>query len=176
VFPNPKNPSRYVVLNCGFTFSRADWQGSNARQYPHLPDFAVLKIDPEHYSDDHRGAAVLAGFFDESWRVPGARRAQGNPQSIRAAFIRAFDRPRVALTPQFARPETRGGLRYERLILASEAPLEGLDLAYGTIESAYRGAGAFDRLQLLLAPKRGHTVTATQRVAIPGWLEKWLKN
>lgn len=68
VFPNPEDPEHYVVVNCGFTFSRADWQGSNALQYPHLPDWAVLKYDAARYSDDHRANAVAAGFFDERWR------------------------------------------------------------------------------------------------------------
>jgi acetyl esterase/lipase len=69
VFPNPEDPEHYVVVNCGFTFSRVDWQGSNALQYPHLPDWAVLKFDPEHYSDDHRANALAAGFFDERWKI-----------------------------------------------------------------------------------------------------------
>jgi hypothetical protein len=71
VFPNPENPDRYVVLECGFTFSRADWQGSNARQYPHLPDYAVLRFDPDHFTDDRTRDTELAGFFDERWRVEG---------------------------------------------------------------------------------------------------------
>jgi hypothetical protein len=71
VFPNPENPERYVVLNVGFSFSRADWEGSNARQYPHLPDYAVVRFDPEKFSDDYRSATVLAGFFDEHWKIAG---------------------------------------------------------------------------------------------------------
>ncbi|MGV3720973.1 MAG: prolyl oligopeptidase family serine peptidase [Actinomycetota bacterium] len=69
VFPNPENPDRYVVIGCGFTFSRADWQGSNAFQYAHLPDYAVVRFDANRYSDDHRANAAVAGFFDEHWRV-----------------------------------------------------------------------------------------------------------
>jgi len=70
IFPNPENPERYVVINSGFTFSRADWHGSNARQYPHLPDYAIIRFDPDHFSDDRSQDVVAAGFFDESWRVP----------------------------------------------------------------------------------------------------------
>jgi len=69
IYPNPENPERYVVINCGFTFSRADWQGSNAQQYPHLPDYAVIRYDPEHFSDDRTKDVEAAGFFDERWRV-----------------------------------------------------------------------------------------------------------
>jgi poly(3-hydroxybutyrate) depolymerase len=72
VFPNPDNPSRYVVINCGFSFSRADWQGSNARQYPHLPDWAVVRFDADHFADDRAKDTVAAGFFDEQWKLPPA--------------------------------------------------------------------------------------------------------
>lgn len=68
VYPNPESPNHYVVIDCGLTWSRADWQGSNALQYSHLPDYAVIRIDPEHYNDDHRKNAELAGFFDERWK------------------------------------------------------------------------------------------------------------
>ncbi|MCW3095467.1 MAG: hypothetical protein JWL77_1085 [Chthonomonadaceae bacterium] len=70
IFPNPENPQRYVVLNIGFTFSRADMDGSNSQQYPHLPDFAVLKIAPDAYTDDRAKNTKLAGFFDENWQAP----------------------------------------------------------------------------------------------------------
>jgi hypothetical protein len=70
IFPNPDNLSRYVVINCGFSFSRADWQGSNARQYPHLPDWAVVRFDADHFSDDRTKDTVAAGFFNEQWKLP----------------------------------------------------------------------------------------------------------
>ncbi len=78
VFPNPESPGRYVVLNCGITFSRADWNGSNALQYPHLPDWAVVRYDAARFQDDRRRDTVAAGFFDERWRLlPGAAPAPG---------------------------------------------------------------------------------------------------
>lgn len=70
IFPNPENPQRYVVLNIGFTFSRADMDGSNSQQYPHLPDYAVLRIAPDAYTDDRSKNTELAGFFDENWQAP----------------------------------------------------------------------------------------------------------
>jgi len=68
IFPNPESPGHYVVLNSGMTFSRADQEGSNALQYPHIPDYAVIRIADDHFSDDRKKDVELAGFFDESWR------------------------------------------------------------------------------------------------------------
>ncbi|HLK56552.1 MAG TPA: hypothetical protein VKU00_08310 [Chthonomonadaceae bacterium] len=70
IFPNPESPAHYIVLNCGFTFSRADRDGSNAQQYPHLPDYAVIRFQRDHYTDDRTKDVELAGFFDENWRQP----------------------------------------------------------------------------------------------------------
>jgi hypothetical protein len=72
IFPNPDNASRYVVINCGFSFSRADWDGSNARQYPHLPDWAIVRFDADHFADDRTKDTIAAGFFDEQWTLPTA--------------------------------------------------------------------------------------------------------
>lgn len=68
VYPNPESPSHYVVIDCGLTWSRTDWNGSNALQYSHLPDYAIIRYDADHYNDDHRKNAELAGFFDERWK------------------------------------------------------------------------------------------------------------
>ncbi len=73
IFPNPDSPKHYIILNVGFTFSRADRDGSNSQQYPHLPDYAVLKITPDAYNDDRTKNTVLAGFFDEDWQIPMGR-------------------------------------------------------------------------------------------------------
>jgi len=69
IYPNPENPERYVVINSGFTFSRADWEGSNARQFPHLPDYAVIRYLPGRFADERWKDTVLAGFFDERWKL-----------------------------------------------------------------------------------------------------------
>ena len=42
IYPSPLNPGRYV-LNSGRTFHAADFQGTNARLYPRLGDYAILK-------------------------------------------------------------------------------------------------------------------------------------
>ena len=66
IYPNPLNPSRYVVLNSGFTFWR-EGAGTNARQTPQLPDYALLSIAN---GDGPASARVRhAGFFDEAWKV-----------------------------------------------------------------------------------------------------------
>lgn len=65
IYPNPLNPSRYVVINSGFTYREYDYL-NNARQVPKLPDWAVvdLSVPPDAISP---GKVVDAGFFDESW-------------------------------------------------------------------------------------------------------------
>jgi hypothetical protein len=60
IYPNPLNPKRYVVLNSGFTFREEDCRGSNARQTPKLPDWAVLKVGES-------SEVVVADFFGEKW-------------------------------------------------------------------------------------------------------------
>ncbi len=58
VAPNPKSPSRYVVINSGFTWSEYG-SGSNATHCPKLPDWATLSLLD--------GSVKDAGFFNESW-------------------------------------------------------------------------------------------------------------
>jgi hypothetical protein len=64
IFPNPRNPKRYVVVNSGHTFAR--WNGTNARQTPWLPDWAVRELNPSRIP---RGT-IAAGFFDDRWEMP----------------------------------------------------------------------------------------------------------
>ena len=67
IYPNPLAPSRYVVLNSGFTF-REDSDGTNSRQIPILPDWAVvdLSVPPDKHWP---GKVLRAGFFDEDWKL-----------------------------------------------------------------------------------------------------------
>lgn len=59
IYPNPLNPSRYVVYNSGFTWH--DYMsGSNAHHTPKLPDWATVRVAD--------GSVVAQGFFDESWK------------------------------------------------------------------------------------------------------------
>jgi hypothetical protein len=68
IYPNPLNPSRYVVLNSGFTFREYDYL-NNARQTPKLPDIAVVDVSVPPNSRTP-GRIAGAGFFDESWKLP----------------------------------------------------------------------------------------------------------
>jgi len=67
IYPNPLNTSKYIVLNSGFTFREADYL-SNARQTPKLPDYAIVDTTtPPDYR--YPGKIVIAGFFDENWKL-----------------------------------------------------------------------------------------------------------
>lgn len=62
ICPNPLSPAHYVVVNSGHTF--AAWNGTNARQTPWLPDWAVFSMN-----GDNAAAVTAAGFFDEEWKA-----------------------------------------------------------------------------------------------------------
>ena len=67
VYPNPRSPKRYMVVNSGFTFREYDYL-NNARQTPKLPDWAILDLSqPPNARTPGRIAA--AGFFDERWQL-----------------------------------------------------------------------------------------------------------
>lgn len=63
IYPHPynKHGSGYVVINSGHTFTEADLRGTNANLYPHLGDWAVIKIG-------EKPEVVAAGLFDEFWQ------------------------------------------------------------------------------------------------------------
>jgi hypothetical protein len=67
IFPNPLNPSRYVVLNSGFTFREYDYL-NNARQVAKLPDYAIIDIT-KPITSRAPGAIATAGFFNEQWEL-----------------------------------------------------------------------------------------------------------
>ena len=66
IFPNPLDPSHYVVLNSGIDF-RDHAYGTNALQIPKLPDYAIIDLR-EPPGPRWPGKIVDAGFFDESWK------------------------------------------------------------------------------------------------------------
>jgi hypothetical protein len=53
-------------------------------------------------------------------------------------------------------------------------PYGGAKIAIASAERAFHGAGAEDRLRVIVAPV-GHTVTAEQRAAALEWFLRWLK-
>lgn len=66
IYPNPLNPSRYVVLNSGHTF-REFALLNNSDQTPKLPDWALVDIAAP--ADAKWPGLILdAGFFDEHWK------------------------------------------------------------------------------------------------------------
>jgi pimeloyl-ACP methyl ester carboxylesterase len=63
IYPNPLNPSKYVVLNTGLTF---DDRGYNADYgTPMWGDYAIVKVKPDAAAPD----LVTGGLFDEHWQV-----------------------------------------------------------------------------------------------------------
>ena len=70
IHPNPESPSRYVVLNSGFTF-REFAHLNNARQIPKLPDWAIVNLDTPP-NPLWPGKIVAADFFDEAWQLKSA--------------------------------------------------------------------------------------------------------
>ena len=77
IYPNPLNPTKYVVLNSGFTFREYDYL-NNARQVPKLPDWAVVDITtarrtPAPRQDRARpGSSTSSGSFSRSGIVPAS--------------------------------------------------------------------------------------------------------
>jgi hypothetical protein len=69
VFPNPLNPSKYVVLNTGHSFHADAFEGTNALLFPRLGDIAVLKRS-EDGKGGFREETVWAGLFDMNWELP----------------------------------------------------------------------------------------------------------
>ncbi|HET6248324.1 MAG TPA: prolyl oligopeptidase family serine peptidase [Tepidisphaeraceae bacterium] len=69
IYPNPLNPTHYVVLNSGFTFREYDYE-NNARQTPKLPDWAIVDITIPPSAQSPGGIAD-AGFFGEKWELGG---------------------------------------------------------------------------------------------------------
>jgi predicted esterase len=68
IYPSPLQSGRYVVLNSGHTFHKADFQGTNARLFPRLGDYALIKPTPKQ-EDPLAFEVVTAGLFDDSWRI-----------------------------------------------------------------------------------------------------------
>ena len=71
VYPNPLNPTKYVVLNSGFTYREFAYL-NNARQVPMLPDWAVVDLRSPPTSQ-YPGKIVDADFFGERWQLRAPR-------------------------------------------------------------------------------------------------------
>jgi hypothetical protein len=64
IYPNPLNPSRYVVINSGLTADWEDWAGDFST--PQYGDFAILRVNEGKEIPD----VAYAGLFDEAWKLP----------------------------------------------------------------------------------------------------------
>ena len=71
VYPNPLNPSRYVVINSSFTYREYDYL-NNARQVAKLPDWAVVDLT-QPKTTRAPGGIPDAGFFDDAWQWSKAK-------------------------------------------------------------------------------------------------------
>ncbi len=71
IYPNPLNPTRYVVINSGFTYREYDYL-NNARQIAKLPDWAVVDLNTAP-DTQNPGKVEAAGFFNDAWRFSFAR-------------------------------------------------------------------------------------------------------
>ncbi len=73
IYPNPLNPSKYVVINCGFTFAQYS-SGTNSQQTPKLPDWAVVDMSVPSGERIGGKGIVDAAFFGEQWELTAARK------------------------------------------------------------------------------------------------------
>src|SRR5579871_6795526 len=62
IYPNPLNPSRYVVINTGLTIEDREYRGDYGM--PKMGDYAVLKVK----EGADVGDIAMAGLFDENWK------------------------------------------------------------------------------------------------------------
>lgn len=68
IYPNPLNPSRYVVINSGHTIHEKDFRASNAWLFPKLGDIAVVKFEKEAQAGFVE-STVWADLFDNEWTL-----------------------------------------------------------------------------------------------------------
>jgi len=63
IYPNPANPSKYVVLNTGLTIVDREYNGDYG--LPQWGDYAIVKVKEGSEVPD----LVVAGLFDENWQL-----------------------------------------------------------------------------------------------------------
>jgi hypothetical protein len=64
IYPNPLNPTKYVVLNTGLTIEDRGYNGDYGT--PLWGDYAIVKVNPAAPVPD----LVTGGLFDENWQLP----------------------------------------------------------------------------------------------------------
>ena len=73
IFPNPLNPTRYVVINSGHTLHDAEFIGTNALLFPRLGDIAVQQFEPAK-AGGFTETTQWATSFDSHWKLPQSSR------------------------------------------------------------------------------------------------------
>ncbi len=68
IFPNPLNPSKYVVINSGHTFHEKEFRSTNANLFPRLGEIAVQKFAAGE-SGGFEEQTVWADIFDANWQL-----------------------------------------------------------------------------------------------------------
>jgi hypothetical protein len=68
IYPNPLSPAKYVVWNTGLTIADREYNGDYGM--PQWGDYAIVKVKEGADVPD----LVIAGLFDENWRLPPAAR------------------------------------------------------------------------------------------------------
>ena len=69
IYPNPLNPSRYVVINSGHTMHERDFLASNSWLFPKLGDIAVIQFQKQK-DGTFKNQTVWAELFDSNWELP----------------------------------------------------------------------------------------------------------
>ena len=72
IFPNPLNPSKYVVINSGQTFHAREFRSTNAMLFPRLGDIAVQKFTAEKFGEFNE-QTVWSDVFNANWRLEEAK-------------------------------------------------------------------------------------------------------
>ncbi len=67
IYPNPLNPSHYVVLNTGLTISDREYNGDYGM--PQWGDYAIVKVKDGSELPEMQ----TAGLFDEAWQLAKTR-------------------------------------------------------------------------------------------------------
>ena len=63
IYPNPLNPTKYVVLNTGLTIEDRGYNGDYGT--PLWGDYAIVKVQPGEAVPE----MLTAGLFDENWQL-----------------------------------------------------------------------------------------------------------
>lgn len=78
IYPNPLNPTRYVVINSGHTFHEKHFLASNSWLFPRLGDIAVQKFQ-RTASGDYEETVEWAALFDMNWQLPKSTSTTNSP-------------------------------------------------------------------------------------------------